>query len=440
MAAKVVLAFSGGLDTLIAIHWLRTVRNLRVVTFSAHLGQPDGMAPLGERAIALGASAAHVGDLRDTFLQEYAFRALRADAVYEGGYLLSSALTRPLIASELVRIAEEEGCEFVAHGCRGVGNDQIRFENCMRALAPDLTVLAPLRELKLQSTKDDVEYARTVGIPLTGIRREVLSIEQNLWGASIRLDPFLDPWGEAGRETHVMTTPPEEAPDKPAHVEIEFKKGIPVALDRKELPPIKLVDTLNKIAGRHAIGRLEMIENRISGVKSRELYEAPGAAALYAAHAALEEITLDKVSARVREILSREYARMVYDGLWFTPLRESVDSFFDRLQRDVNGTVRLKLYRGGMQISGRRGPRTLYRPDLLAHCGEEVFELAALPGGLPTPAPPPVTTEAADNPDSATADSSSALAPPTPPAPAPAHPAPAARTAAHGRRDRRHGE
>ncbi|MBI3272593.1 MAG: argininosuccinate synthase [Planctomycetes bacterium] len=375
MASKVVLAFSGGLDTSISIHWLKTVRNLRVVTFSAHLGQPDGMASLGERAISLGAAAAHIGDLRERFLREFCFPSLRAAAVYEGGYLLSSALSRPLIAAELARIAEEEGCEFVAHGCRGVGNDQVRFENCIRALAPDLTILAPLQDLGLQDPEADFAYAREAGIPLGGVRREIFSIEQNTWGASIRLDPVQDPWSEPGRETFVMTTPPEETPDRPAYIEIGFREGLPVSLDSKELPPIKLVETLNKLGGRHAIGRLELIENRISGMKSRELYEAPAATLLHAAHAALEEVTLDKASSRVRELLSREYARLSYDGLWFTSLREALDAFFVRLQRSVTGRVRLKVYRGGLQVVGRQAPSSLYQPELLGRCGEELFEL-----------------------------------------------------------------
>jgi argininosuccinate synthase len=262
----------------------------------------------------------------------------------------------------------------------------MRFENCIRALAPGLTILAPLQTLGLQSAEDDFEYARTAGIPLTGLRHEVLSIEQNIWGASIRLDPVLDPWTEPGRDTYIMTTPPEEAPDRPAYIDVRFREGTPISLDGKDLSSLRVVETLNHLGGRHAIGRLEMIENRISGVKSRELYEAPGATLLYAAHTALEEISLDKASSRVREILSREYARLVYDGLWFTRLRESVDAFFDRLQSSVSGVVRLKLYRGGLQVVGRRAAESLYRPDILGKCGEEIFEV---------PPPPPEPAEAA---------------------------------------------
>ncbi len=361
--SKVVLAWSGGLDTAICTHWLRHTRNLRVVTFSAHVGQSESMEPMGERALELGAQAAHVADLRDTFLRDYCFRALRAQARYGSGYLLSAALTRPLIVAELVRVAFEEGCEYLAHGCRGVGNDQARFERAIRDLTPNLKVLAPLQSLGLRSPKDDIDYAQMMGIPVPTPRSTLYNIEENLWGVSISLDGIKDLWSEAPADTYVATAPPGEAPERPGFVEIGFDAGLPVSLDGRRTDPVRLMETLNQAAGRHAIGRKEVVETRITGSKAREAYETPGATVLYAAHQALEEITLDRETLRLNNSLAREYGEIVYEGGWFSPLREGLDAYFERVQRPVTGDVRMKLHRGTVTVAGRRSPNSLYPVD-----------------------------------------------------------------------------
>lgn len=361
--SKVVLAWSGGLDTAICIHWLRSVRNLRVVTFSAHVGQQESMEPMGERALELGAHAAHVADLREPFLREYAFRALRAQARYGSGYLLSAALTRPLIVSELVRVAYEEGCEYVAHGCRGVGNDQVRFERALRDLAPGLKILAPLQSLGLRAPQDDIDYAHTMNIPVPAPRNTLYNVEENLWGVSVCLDRVKDLWSEAPADTYLLTTSPAESPERASYVEIGFDHGWPVRLDGRELGAVRTVETLNQLGGRHAIGRKEVVESRVTGTKSRELYECPGATILYAAHQALEEITLDRETLKLNNQLCREYGQIVYEGGWFSPLRESLEAYYERAQKPVTGEVRMKLHRGTLTAAGRKSPNSLYLSD-----------------------------------------------------------------------------
>ncbi len=369
--AKVVLAYAGDLDTSICVHWLKSAKNLKVVTFSAHLGQPQSLESLGRGAIEIGAGAAHIGDLRERFLEEFAFPTLWAGARYEGGYLLSSAIARALIAQELVRVAEEEGCEFVAHGCRGIGNDLVRFERCIRALAPDLKILAPFQEAGLTEPNADRDYAQRHGIKVQAPRRGQFHVDQNLWGVSLQANPFGDLWVETPPETHVLTVPLSETPDEPAYLEVEFKEGRPVALDGEAIGPVKLLETLNGLGGRHGIGRLDTIENRISGVKSRELYEAPGAEVLHKAYAALESIVLDKVTLHFIEPNCRDYGRLVYDGHWFHPLREALDGFFAKFRQRVTGTVRMKLYRGCATVAGRKSPNSLFRAEEVHPSGAE---------------------------------------------------------------------
>ena len=368
---KVVLAYAGDMDTSICVHWLKATKNLKVVTFSAHLGQPQSLESLGRGAIEIGASAAHIGDLRERFLEEFAFPTLLADARYELGYLLSSAIARALIAQELVRIAEEEGCEFVAHGCRGIGNDLMRFERSIRALAPDLKILAPFLELDMSEPQAEQLYAQKHGIRVQTPRRGVCNVDQNLWGASVQANPFADLWAETPPETHVLTVPVAETPDEPAYLELEFREGRPVSLDGEAIEPVKLLETLNGLGGRHGVGRVETIENRISGGKSREVYEAPGAEILHRAHQALESIVLDKVTLHFKEPLCRDYGRLVYDGHWFHPLREALDGFFGRFRSKLTGTIRLKLFRGTATVVGRKSPNSLFRPEEVHPSGAE---------------------------------------------------------------------
>jgi len=360
--AKVVLAYSGGLDTTICVHYLRHVRGMKVYTFSANLGQPEYLEPLAEQAVELGASAAHLADLRDKFAREFIFPCIRANAVYEQGYFLFSALSRPLIVQELAKVAEEEGCEYIAHGARGTGNDMQRIENCIGAVAPQLEILTPLVDLDLRSPQDDIEYARRNGIRFESERKALYNMEQNLWGNDIQLLGIQDTWDEAPKDTYVLTTAPGEAPARPTVIDVDFARGEPVAVDGEELPPARLIDHLNKVGGRNAVGRFDVVENRISGIKSREIYESPAAAILVAAHRALESITLEREVAHFKEALSEKYADLVYEGKWFLPVREGLDAFFSRINEKVTGTVRLNLCRGALSVTGRKSPHSLFVP------------------------------------------------------------------------------
>lgn len=354
MNTTVILAYSGGVDTSICIHWLESIKGFKVITLLAHLGQSEYLEPVGEKAVGIGATTAHIKDLRSRYIKDFIWPALKANARYEGKYLLSSALTRPLLAEELVQLATEEGAEYIAHGSRGIGNDHIRLENAIRMLAPQLKVIAPMKELGLKSPADDIKYARKHNIPMESIRHTLYNVDQTLWGVNIQLGSLTHKWDEAPRNTYLITTPLAEAPDKPTTIEIGFHGGEPVSLDKKKMDPLKLIETLNKIGGRNAIGRLDIVENKISGEKSREIYEAPAATILYAAHQALEEIVLDKDLLHFKDLLSQKYGELVYEGLWFSPLRGALDKFFQHTQQKVTGQVRLKLVKGNLLIISRK--------------------------------------------------------------------------------------
>jgi argininosuccinate synthase len=361
---KVALAYSGSLDTTICVHYLRHVRGMKVYTFSVNVGQPEYLAPLAERAVELGAAAAHLADLREKFVRDYIFPCIRANAIYEQGYFLFSALSRPLIVEELFKIAEDEGCEFLAHGSRGIGNDMLRIENCIRAVAPSMKVLTPLVELGLRSPKDDLEYAKKTGIKFESEKQTVYNVEQNLWGNNIQLRDMKDTWEEPPKDTYILTVPPEDAPAKPVVIEIDFRGGDPVGVDGEELGPVKLIETLNKIGGRCAVGRFDTVENRISGLKTREIYESPAAAILLTAHRALESITLEREVMHFKESLSQRYADLIYEGKWFLVVREGLDAFFGKINEKVTGTVRLGLCRGALTVTGRKSPHSLFVPPL----------------------------------------------------------------------------
>lgn len=359
---KVALAYSGSLDTAICVHYLRHVKGMKVYTFSANLGQPEYLEPLAEQAVDLGATAANLADLRDKFARDYIFPCLRADAVYEQGYFLFSALARPLIVEELLQVAEEEGCEYIAHGSRGLGNDRIRFENCIRSLAPEAKVLTPLVELNLRGPAADLAYAREHNIPIVSERQALYNVEQNLWGNNVQVTGVQDTWDDLPKDTYFLTVPQADAAARPTVLEIGFEKGVPVSVDGEALPPVKLLEMLNKIGGRCAVGRFDVVENRISGRKTRELYEAPAAAILHAARRALESITLDRDLTHFRPPLSQRYAELVYEGRWFQPLRESLDGFFLKASEKVTGDVRVSLFKGALTILGRRSPNSLFVP------------------------------------------------------------------------------
>jgi argininosuccinate synthase len=377
---KVVLAYSGGLDTSVAIHWLKQEKGMDVVTFSADLGQGDELGPIAERALEIGATSAHVSDVREVFVNEYIARALKVGAIYEEGYLLATALGRPLIGAELVKIARQEGCQFVAHGCTGKGNDQVRIEASVAALAPDLKVIAPLREWELKSREEEIDYAERHNIAITASKEKPYSYDHNLWGISIEAGALEDPWAAPPENAYLWTTNPEKAPDKAEEVEVSFTKGFPTALDGKTMPAIQIIDQLNKIGGKHGVGRIDQIENRLVGIKSREVYEAPGATILNNSLRALESMCWSRDLAHFKGILSERYARIIYDGQWFTTLRETIDAFFDRAHEVTTGTLRVRLYKGNATVVGRKSPYALYDKHLATYSPEDKFDHTAAEG------------------------------------------------------------
>jgi len=371
---KVVLAYSGGLDTSVCVHWLKAEKDLSVVTMIADLGQAENLEPLGERATAAGATCCYVVDVKKKFVTDYCWRAVKANAVYEGGYLLATALGRPLIASELVRVAQEEGARYVAHGCTGKGNDQVRFESTVAALDPSLISIAPVREWDLKSREQEVEYAKAHDVPLPPPKVTQYSYDLNLWGVSIECGVLEDPWVAPPKDAYIMTLPPEEAPEEPDVVEVGFEKGVPVSVNGKRLPPVKIVTTLNRLAGKHGVGRSDLVEDRLVGIKSREVYEAPGATVIHAGHRALEAITLSRDVILFKEPLSQQYARLIYDGKWFSDLRLALDAFFDEVNRVVTGTVRVRLYKGTAVVEGRKSENSLYSQELATYSARDVFD------------------------------------------------------------------
>jgi argininosuccinate synthase len=371
---KVVLAYSGGLDTSVCVHWLKEQKGLDVIAMSADLGQGEELEPLEERALAAGASKLHIVDLKETFVTDYCWRAVKANAMYEQGYLLATALGRPLIAAEQVRIAREEGARYIAHGCTGKGNDQVRFESTVAALGPDLRNIAPVREWDLKSRDEEVAYAKKNDVPLPPAKVTQYSYDRNLWGVSIECGVLEDPWTAPPNDAYVMSVPAEQAPDEPEDVELGFEAGVPVSLNGEKLPPVELVLKLNEIAGKHAVGRTDLVEDRLVGIKSREVYESPAGTVIHNAHRALEAVTLSRDVLLFKEPLSQQYARMVYEGKWFSDLRLALDAFFDKVNEVVTGTVRVKLYKGAATVTGRQSPNSLYSMALATYSEEDVFD------------------------------------------------------------------
>lgn len=380
---KVVLAYTGGLDTSVCIHWLKNTKGLRVITFEADLGQGQYLEPISERALATGAEVAHTEDLRETFALEYIFPSLRANAEYESGNPLGQALSRPLIASAVVKKALDEGCRYVAHGCTPKGNDQARFEASIAALAPRLKIIAPQREWHLKTRQDELEYARKHGLPVRMTADSPYNIDRNLWCASIIGYATLeDLWQEPPGDVFLTTKGPEDCPDKPLVTTIGFERGAPVSVDGKPRAPVPLIETLNQMGGENGVGRLDAVENRLMGIKSRAIYEAPAATILHRAHRALEDLTLSRDVAHFKARLSQRYAELVYDGLWFSDLRRALDAFFLETQRYVTGEVRVKLYKGSCTVLGRRSPFSQYRPELVTYGPDDIFNRAAAQGFL----------------------------------------------------------
>jgi len=380
--AKIVLAYSGGLDTSVIIHWLKAHKGMDVIAFVADLGQPGDLAAVGERALKTGAESVRVEDLREEFVTDYIWPALRANAVYENGYLLNTALGRPLIAKELVRIARETGCEFVGHGCTAKGNDQVRFEAGVAALAPDLKILAPVREWEFKTREEELDYAAEHGIEVPVNREKPYSIDENLWGVSIECGELEDPWNPPPKGAYLWTRSPEEAPDKPVVVEIAFEAGVPTALDGKPMDGVALIEALNKLGGEHGVGRIDLIENRLVGIKSREIYESPAAAILLTAHRVLEEMTLSLQTAREKARIGQVYSDLVYAGDWFTDLREALDAFILATQKYVSGVVRVQLYKGQCTVLSRRSRYSLYDKSLATYGEGDAFAHEAAQGFL----------------------------------------------------------
>ena len=362
---KVALAYSGGLDTSIIIPWLREHYHCEVIAMAGDIGQGAGeLDGLREKALASGASKCTVEDLRQEFVRDYLWKLVRAGAVYEGKYLLGTSIARPLLAKRLVEVALAEGADAVAHGCTGKGNDQVRFELTVQALAPQLRVIAPWREWEIRSREDALEYARRHNIPVSASADKIYSRDRNVWHLSHEGGVLENPACAVPDDVWQITRSPGKAPDRPGRVTLTFERGTPVALDGKALTPFDLIEQLNTLAGEHGIGRIDLVENRFVGMKSRGAYETPGGTLLYAAHAELEALTLDRATLAYKQHVALDYAELVYNGFWFTPLREALDAFVDSTQQVVTGEVALELYRGNVSVLSRHSPHSLYSTDI----------------------------------------------------------------------------
>ncbi len=387
MSKTVVLAYSGGLDTSVAVKWL-TARGYRVVAFMADVGQGEASVAAIRRAKAAGAIRVIVRDLRREFVTAYCWPALQAHAVYEDGYLLATALSRPLIAKHLVETAHAVRAKAVAHGCTGKGNDQVRFEVTARILDPSLEIVAPVRVWEFRSREEEIAYARRHRIPIEVTRRGPYSIDENLWGTSIEAGVLENPWTAPPSDTYRSIRPASRAAARAATVRIDFRRGVPVGLNGRALGPVALVERLNALGAAHGIGRSDMIESRVVGIKSREIYEAPAGAILLAAHTDLERLVLDRELVAYKHGVADTYARMIYAGLWFTPLKRALDAFIAQTQQRVTGTVRLSLFKGRCLVEGRRSPHSLYRERLATYSAKDQFDQRAAEGfiklyGLP---------------------------------------------------------
>jgi argininosuccinate synthase len=361
---RVCLSYSGGLDTSVILHWLALEYGCEVVAFTADIGQEEELSGLPEKARATGAIDCVVRDLRDEFVRDYVFPAIRGNAIYEGTYLLGTSLARPLIAKHQVEVARATGCDAVAHGATGKGNDQVRFELGFRALAPELRVIAPWREWELRSRSDCIAYARKHAIPITATLEKPYSMDRNLMHVSYEGGILEDPWREPEDAMFLLTRAPEKAPDAAAEVVVGFERGTPVSVDGERLGPAALLDRLNRLAGLHGVGRVDMVESRFVGMRSRGVYETPGGTVLHAAHRAVESITLDREVMHERDRLSPRYAELIYNGFWFSPEMDFLRAAIDASQENVTGEARLKLYKGGVRVTGRRSPVSLYSEAL----------------------------------------------------------------------------
>lgn len=377
---KIALAYSGGLDTSVMIKWLKDKYDAEIVAVTGNLGQQKEVENLEEKAIATGASGFSFLDLRKEFVTNYIWPALKAGALYEDVYPLATALGRPLLAKALVDVALAENCTMLAHGCTGKGNDQVRFEVTFASLAPHLKVLAPLREWELTSREAEIAYAQQHNIPVSATKKSPYSIDENIWGISIECGVLEDPMVSPPEDAYQITTAPEKAPDKAAVIDIEFEQGVPVALDGRKMDGLDLIMALNRVGASHGVGRLDMIENRVVGIKSREIYEAPAANILHFAHRELERLTLEKTVFQYKNTVSQDYANLIYNGTWFSPMREALDGFVEATQKNVTGLVRVKLFKGSITLLGRTSPWSLYNEELATYTEADTFNHEAAEG------------------------------------------------------------
>jgi len=368
-----VVAYSGGLDTSVIITWLKEQYGAEIIAFTADIGQGEELEPLRDKAIKTGASKIYIDDLREEFVRDFVFPMLRANAVYEGRYLLGTSIARPLIAKRQIDIARQEGADAVCHGATGKGNDQVRFELTYFALQPDIRIIAPWREWDLKGREELIAYAGKHGIPVTATKAKPYSTDRNLLHISYEGGVLEDPWKESTADMYTMAVPVEEAPDKSEYVEVEYKAGDPVAINGKMLSPAALLAEANRIAGSHGVGRVDLVENRYVGMKSRGVYETPGGTLLHAAHRAVESLTLDREVMHLRDGFIPRYAELVYYGYWFAPEREMLQAAIDASQKNVTGTARIKLYKGNCDVAGRRSPVSLYNPELATFEADRVY-------------------------------------------------------------------
>lgn len=371
---KVVLAYSGGLDTSVILRWLIDTYGCEVVAFAADLGQAEELEGLREKGLKSGASKVYIEDLREEFVRDFVFPMLRANAVYEGGYLMGTSIARPLIAKRQVEIAQAEGADAVSHGATGKGNDQVRFEMTYMALSPFIKIIAPWKIWDFKSRTDLIQYAKKHGIPIPVTKEKPYSSDRNLLHISFEGGILEDPWAEPPEDIYILTRSPEEAPDKPLYVEIDFEGGNPIAVNGKRMLPAELLSELNRLGGENGIGRVDMVENRYVGMKSRGVYETPGGTILHAAHRAVESIAMDREVMHLRDSLVPRYAEMVYYGYWFSPEREVLQKMMDEAQRTVNGTARLKLFKGNCTVAGRKSADSLYSCDFATFEEDQVYD------------------------------------------------------------------